>query len=169
MTEPGLRFDGIAEDYDRSRPSYPDELVDRACSRAALRPGSKVVEVGCGTGKLTLALVARGLHVEAVDPGSNLVAFARSRLAGSPVRFHVARFEDVELPAGAFDAVFSATAFHWRSRRLVGEGEAPPAAGRAARAPDARRRVDAGAGRRRPRRLARGAARGRELARARRG
>ena len=27
--------------------------------------------------------------------------------------FHLGRFEDVELPAGAYDAIFSATAFHW--------------------------------------------------------
>ncbi len=111
--ERALSFDRIAEDYDRFRPSYPNELVDRACSRGGLRPGSQLVEVGCGTGKLTAALVERGFRVEAVDPGANLVAFARTRLAGSPVRFHVARFEEAELPAGAFEAVFSATAFHW--------------------------------------------------------
>jgi hypothetical protein len=29
------------------------------------------------------------------------------------VRFHLRRFEDVDLPEGAFEAVFSATAFHW--------------------------------------------------------
>jgi SAM-dependent methyltransferase len=112
-SERGLRFDAIPEEYDRVRPSYPDELVDLACSRAGLSAGSQVVEVGCGTGKLTVALAARGLHVDAVDPGRNLVEVARRRLAGSPVRFHLGRFEDVELPAGAFEAVFSATAFHW--------------------------------------------------------
>jgi SAM-dependent methyltransferase len=34
------------------------------------------------------------------------------------VRFHVERFEDLELPAGAFAAVFSATAFHWVDPRV---------------------------------------------------
>jgi ubiquinone/menaquinone biosynthesis C-methylase UbiE len=111
--EPGLLFDRIPEEYDRVRPSYPDELVDRACSVAGLGPGSRVVEVGCGTGKLTVALAERGLRVDAVDPGGNLVEIARARVPGSSVRFHVARFEDVELPSGAFDALFSATAFHW--------------------------------------------------------
>src|SRR6185503_3708568 len=35
------------------------------------------------------------------------------RHVGDAVRFHNARFEDVELPERTFDAVFSATAFHW--------------------------------------------------------
>lgn len=107
----GLRFDHVAEDYDRVRPGYPDELVERACARAGVRPGSKVLEVGCGTGKLTVALAARGFDVDAVDPGENLLRVARQRVRGD-VRFHHGRFEDVEL-AGDYEALFSATAFHW--------------------------------------------------------
>jgi ubiquinone/menaquinone biosynthesis C-methylase UbiE len=109
----GLLFDRIAEEYDRVRPDYPVELVDRACALAGIRAGSHVVEVGCGTGKLTVALAERGLRVEAVDPGANLVRVAQERLRTPGVRFHVACFEDVDLPSGAFEAVFSATAFHW--------------------------------------------------------
>jgi ubiquinone/menaquinone biosynthesis C-methylase UbiE len=108
----GEVFDAVAEAYDRERPSYPPELVEQACSIGGLVPGSQVLEVGCGTGKLTEGLVARGLSVDAVDPGANMIALARRR-AGDAVRFHVGRFEDVELPEAAFDAVFSATAFHW--------------------------------------------------------
>jgi ubiquinone/menaquinone biosynthesis C-methylase UbiE len=112
MNEPrGLSFDHVAEDYDRARPGYPDELVERACSRAGLREGSRVLEVGCGTGKLTVALVARGFDIDAVDPGENLLRVARDRVSGG-VRFHHGRFEDVELPGGC-EALFSATAFHW--------------------------------------------------------
>jgi SAM-dependent methyltransferase len=114
MTEElGLLFDRVAEAYDRVRPEYPTSLVDSACAVAGLAAGSLVVEVGCGTGKLTGALVNRGLRVEAVDPGAELVAIASRRLQGTPVRFHIGRFEDMELPPGAFEAVFSATAFHW--------------------------------------------------------
>jgi SAM-dependent methyltransferase len=73
-----------------------------------------VLEVGCGTGKLTEVLVDLGLHVDAVDPGARMVAAARRRVSRlDRVRFHVDRFEDVALPEEAFDAVFSATAFHW--------------------------------------------------------
>lgn len=109
----GLLFDSAAEEYDRARPDYPDQLIDAACSAAGLAGGSHVVEVGCGTGKLTAALAERGLRVEAVDPGRELVEIARRRVGSASVRFHLDRFEDVALPAGAFDAVFSAAAFHW--------------------------------------------------------
>ena len=108
----GEVFDAVAEAYDRERPSYPPELVEEACSIGGLGPGSQVLEVGCGTGKLTEALVQRGLSVDAVDPGRNMIAFARRR-TGDAARFHVGRFEDVALPDASFDAVFSATAFHW--------------------------------------------------------
>jgi ubiquinone/menaquinone biosynthesis C-methylase UbiE len=110
----GEVFDAVAEAYDRERPSYPDELVDAACSIAALESGSRVLEVGCGTGKLTESLVERGLAVDAVDPGSNMIAFARKRVRDSDaVEFHLGRFEEVSLPEQVFDAVFSAAAFHW--------------------------------------------------------
>jgi ubiquinone/menaquinone biosynthesis C-methylase UbiE len=114
VTQPeGLLFDHVAAAYDRVRPGYPASLVDEACSLAGLTSGARVVEVGCGTGKLTVSLAERGLRVDAVDPGPEMVAIARRRVGAAPVRFHVGRFEDVELPDRTFGAVFSATAFHW--------------------------------------------------------
>ena len=69
------------------------------------------MEIGCGTGKLTRELAARGLVVEAVEPDAELVTVAR-RIVPS-ARFHVGMFEDVELAAGTYRAVFAATSFHW--------------------------------------------------------
>jgi ubiquinone/menaquinone biosynthesis C-methylase UbiE len=117
-TEPDRRrgevFDSVAQAYDDVRRGYPAALVEAALTRGALGRGSRVVEVGCGTGKLTELLVARDLTVDAVDPGGRMIEIARRRVGGSPlVRFHVSRFEEVDLPERTFDAVFSATAFHW--------------------------------------------------------
>jgi ubiquinone/menaquinone biosynthesis C-methylase UbiE len=110
----GQVFDAVAENYDAYRSGYPAALIDLALERGSLRPGSRVVEVGSGTGKLTEALVERGLVVDAVEPGANMIAAAERRVGdNASVRFHLGRFEDVELPEGTFDAVFSGTAFHW--------------------------------------------------------
>ena len=110
----GSVFDLAAEAYDAARSSYPLSLVDLAIERGNLAAGSRVLEIGCGTGKLTELLVERGLRVEAVDPGPNMIAIAQRRVAEAhAVTFHLSRFEDVDLPQQPFDAVFSATAFHW--------------------------------------------------------
>ena len=110
----GKVFDEIAAEYDRRRPAYPDELVNQACQVAGIGNGDHVLEVGCGSGQLTRGLVARGLHVTALEPGKNLIALARQNLEGAgAVEFVNAQFEDALLPGEHFQAVFSASAFHW--------------------------------------------------------
>ncbi len=103
-------FDTMADDYERHRPTYPDELIDLACQAGALAAGDRVLEIGCGTGQLTRSLVARGLAVTAVEPGQNLISLAAHAAPG--VEFVNRRFEDAEL-SGRFLAAFSASAFHW--------------------------------------------------------
>jgi SAM-dependent methyltransferase len=110
----GKVFDEVAAEYDRRRPTYPDELVDQACRVAGIGSGDQVLEVGCGSGQLTRALLARGLRVTALEPGRSLIALARQNLAGAgEVEFVNAQFEDALLPREQFQAVFSASAFHW--------------------------------------------------------
>jgi len=110
----GKVFDEIATEYDRHRPTYPDKLIDRACEVAGIGSGDRVLEVGCGSGQLTRGLVARGLHVTAVEPGKSLIALARQNLDGAgAVEFVNAQFEDALLPREQFQAMFSASAFHW--------------------------------------------------------
>jgi len=110
----GKVFDEIAAEYDRRRPAYPDELVDQACQVAGIGSGDHVLEVGCGSGQLTRSLVARGLHVTALEPGKSLMALARQNLEGAgEVEFVNAQFEEAFLPREQFQAMFSASAFHW--------------------------------------------------------
>jgi ubiquinone/menaquinone biosynthesis C-methylase UbiE len=110
----GKVFDEVAAEYDRNRPMYPDELVDRACQVAGIGDGDRVLEIGCGSGQLTRSLVARGLHVTALEPGKNLIALARQNLEGAgAAEFMNARFEDASCPHEYFRAVFSASALHW--------------------------------------------------------
>jgi ubiquinone/menaquinone biosynthesis C-methylase UbiE len=110
----GKVFDDIAAEYDRNRPMYPDELVDQACQVAGIGAGDRVLEIGCGSGQLTRSLLARGLHVTALEPGQNLMALARQNLEGAgAVEFMNARFEDASCPREHFRAVFSASALHW--------------------------------------------------------
>lgn len=110
-------FDEVAELYDRARPAYPDELFDDLVEIAGLKPRSRVVEVGCGTGKATLPLAGRGFRITGVELGPALAAVARRRLALFPgVEIDVADFETWTPRVGGFDALVSFTAYHWIDR-----------------------------------------------------
>jgi len=107
-------FDQVAAEYERTRPRYPDELVDQACALAGVGREDRVLEVGCGSGQLTRSLLARDLSVTALEPGQHLISLAERKLKHrGQVEFVNARFEDARLPSGAYRAVFSASAFHW--------------------------------------------------------
>jgi SAM-dependent methyltransferase len=107
-------FDAVAERYDRRRPAYPSAVFDAIDQFAGLEPGSRVLEVGCGTGHATVALARRGYEVLAVELGANMADVARRNLAPYPnARVVVADFERWEPPPQPFDALVSASAFHW--------------------------------------------------------
>jgi SAM-dependent methyltransferase len=61
-------FDRVAGEYARTRPDYPAAALDRLVRATGLTDGSDVLDLAAGTGKLTAALVARGLRVVAVEP-----------------------------------------------------------------------------------------------------
>jgi SAM-dependent methyltransferase len=111
----GIVFDTVAELYDRVRPGYPEAVFDDITELGGLAPGSRVVEVGPGTGQATRSLLRRGWSVTAIEPGPSLAAVAAERFADDPnVSITVSRFEDWTPPTDRrYDAVFSATAWHW--------------------------------------------------------
>jgi SAM-dependent methyltransferase len=107
-------FDGAAVDYNAFRPAYPTEVVHIVVSAGHLSEASRVLEVGCGTGQLSVDLARRGCELVAVEMGPNLARLAQKNLAPFPrASVEVATFETWSLPATKFDAVVCASAFHW--------------------------------------------------------
>ncbi|MGA7988164.1 MAG: class I SAM-dependent methyltransferase [Candidatus Dormiibacterota bacterium] len=100
-----LAFGGIAEQYDRARPSYPSELVDTLMAWAP----HDVLDVGCGTGKASRLLIDRGCTVLGVEPDPSMAAIARSH----GVTVEDATFEAWDPRNRLFDLVMSGQAWHW--------------------------------------------------------
>ena len=100
-------FGGVADAYDRGRPTYPLEAAAWLTADAPV----PVLELGAGTGKLTDQLVALGHDVHATDPDAAMLAKLSERLP--EVRTSQASAE--EIPAGdrSYDVVVCAQAFHW--------------------------------------------------------
>jgi ubiquinone/menaquinone biosynthesis C-methylase UbiE len=104
-------FAKVAESYERRRPSYTPELVAWVVARAGIRPGTTVVDVAAGTGKLTRQLVPTGARVVAVEPLAEMRAQLEAVVPGVEVLEGTA--EALPLPDAEADAITVASAMHW--------------------------------------------------------
>lgn len=110
----GRKFDHMSVLYDEVRPNYPADMIKRITGFARIDQESKILDVGCGSGKATLSFAEIGCNVTALDIGRNLIALARKKMrAFRNVRYVVDSFEDVNLPANYFNLLISGNAFHW--------------------------------------------------------
>ncbi|HEY7134130.1 MAG TPA: class I SAM-dependent methyltransferase [Acidimicrobiia bacterium] len=100
-------FDREAERYDRTRPGYPDELVDEVLGPSP--GGLSVLDVACGTGIAARAMARRGADVRGVDLNPGMAAIAQRH--GIPTE--VAAFETWDPAGRTFDRVTCAQAWHW--------------------------------------------------------
>lgn len=112
LTTRAHSFNAAAAQYAANRPSYPPALFD-TIEELTGRPlaGSRVVDVGAGTGIATARLHARGADVIAVEPGDGMAAEFRRTLPDVPV----VRGSGNALPLTGHcaDLITYAQAWHW--------------------------------------------------------
>ena len=110
---PRETFNRVADLYDRNRPGYPPEVFDDVARIAAIEPGSRLLEIGCGTGHATLPFAQRGCQIDCIELGENMAAIARRRLATFPrVSITVTDFDSFATP-NRYHLIYAATAYHW--------------------------------------------------------
>ncbi len=104
-----IDYGEAAAAYARHRRVHPEVL--RALL-AAVRPASKVLEVGCGTGNYLLAIRERAdCHCCGTDPSAEMLAQAEAR--SGQVQLSRGSAEALEFPAASFDLVFSVDVIHY--------------------------------------------------------
>ncbi|GGY10967.1 class I SAM-dependent methyltransferase [Streptomyces hiroshimensis] len=105
-------FNLAAAQYAANRPSYPPALLD-SVEELTGRPlaGSRVADVGAGTGIATVLLRERGADVVAVEPGGGMAAQFRRTLPDVPL----VRGDGNALPLAdaSCDLITYAQAWHW--------------------------------------------------------
>lgn len=93
------------EQYDRTRPSYPDALFDAIL---ADRPAT-ALDVGCGTGIVARLLLARGCQVLGVEADERMAGVARSHA----ITVEVSPFEQWDPRGRSFDVLTAGQSWHW--------------------------------------------------------
>jgi len=104
----GLRTTWMAGDYDRFSRFMEGSARD-FYERLDVTPGTRLLDVACGGGQLSLMAARDGVQVTGVDIAPNLVARAalRAKAAGLPARFEEGDAEALRFEDGSFDAVVS--------------------------------------------------------------
>jgi SAM-dependent methyltransferase len=112
-----LGFEVGAEAYERGRPAYSPDAIDRLIAELGLGPRSRVLDLAAGTGKLTRMLVPTGAAIVAVEP----VTAMRAKLASllPDIEIHDGTAEAIPLPDASVDAVTVGQAFHWFDGNLA--------------------------------------------------
>jgi SAM-dependent methyltransferase len=111
----GSSFGAAATAYAEHRPDYAQAAVRWALAGA---PGSRVLDLGAGTGKLTATLVSLGAEVIAVEPDPAMMTELRRELPS--VRALAGSAEAIPLPDASVDAVLAGNAMHWFDMNLAG-------------------------------------------------
>jgi SAM-dependent methyltransferase len=100
-----LSFGGVAALYDKARPSYPAGLIDALMNLSPHR----VLDVGCGTGKVARLLADRGCDILGIEPDPSMAALARSH----GITVEESTFESWEPRGRVYDLIVSGQAWHW--------------------------------------------------------
>ena len=119
---PADGFVGTAEYYLRYRLAYPDALFEDLLARLGAIEAGRMLDIGCGPGRVALGLASRFSEVWALDFEPEMVEGGRAEAARrgvSNVRWMVGASETADAPASGFDLVTAGDAFHRFHRRLI--------------------------------------------------
>jgi SAM-dependent methyltransferase len=89
-----MNFKGLAARYDAWYRTPLGALahaleLDAILALAEVKPGERVVDIGCGTGIYTVELAQRGAHVIGVDPSMEMITTAREKLRQAGLTGHL--------------------------------------------------------------------------------
>jgi SAM-dependent methyltransferase len=82
-----------------------EPFAERVVAEAAVQPGERVLDLGCGTGNAAALAAATGAQVVGADPAGRLVEVARGRVPEA--QFVVAGAEDLPFEDASFDCLIS--------------------------------------------------------------
>ncbi|MET9341523.1 class I SAM-dependent methyltransferase [Nonomuraea sp. NPDC003804] len=121
MTNGGL-FAGTGAFYARFRPGYPKVFFDDVIRRFGLDGSGRLLDLGCGTGQLTIPLAGHGTEAVGMDPEPDMLTEAAQHAAAGKVgnvTWVRGGSADLSRQPGRFRLVTMGRSFHWMDREQV--------------------------------------------------
>ena len=121
MTTDTRLFAGTSPFYARYRPGAPAEVVRYLRGLFSLDGKGRLLDLGCGTGQLTLALARHFEEVVGLDPDADMIHEAQEHVdeESHNVIWKVSRAEDVTDADGTFRLATACRSFHWMDHYSV--------------------------------------------------
>lgn len=104
-------FSQHAELYQKSRPSYPPEIIDWLRHDLGLNAASEVIDLGAGTGKFIPYLKQITSRIQAIEPISEMLE--QLKIVYPNIHCIQTDSHNLKLPLNSIDAILCAQSFHW--------------------------------------------------------
>ncbi len=110
-------YQRLAAHYDARWSFYIDATTEATLERLTLKPGAKILDIGCGTGALLSALSQTSVELEltGVDLSPEMLEIARARLSPA-IEIKEGLAEHLPFADTTFDMVVSTSVFHFIRR-----------------------------------------------------
>lgn len=115
-------FDDNYKLYDKVRPGYPLQLFEDIVAYKPMPQGSRVMEIGIGTGKATQFFIDNKFQVASVEPGVKMAKHMRKKYEEyEDFSCYNMTYEKYMGMNNTFDLIYSGTAFHWVDEKTAYE------------------------------------------------
>ena len=109
-------YTSLAKHYDK-RADYADDAIKKMLALAKPNPATPIADIGAGTGKLTVLLLAHGYSVKAVEPNQAMREIGQKNTEGKKATWSVGQGEETGLPSGEFELVTFGSSFNVTDRQ----------------------------------------------------
>lgn len=110
-----INFGRTASDYAKHRAGFPAEFFERVQKLDLIPSGTRLLDLGTGTGTIARGMAQRGCIVSALDISESLITTAQKldEQANVEIDYHIASAEETGLPDKSFDVITAGQCWHW--------------------------------------------------------
>jgi 2-polyprenyl-3-methyl-5-hydroxy-6-metoxy-1,4-benzoquinol methylase len=105
-------YNPLAASYDEAIPNLPQEYIDLIVKTFTIGKSSKIIDLGCGTGLLTLPLAEFSDNIQALDLSEKMLDIAKSKSASHSIEWVHSSVEKFHFTNKSYDLILGLESFH---------------------------------------------------------